>query len=465
MNEILKLLETLKEKIELVENGDESKELLDEIRSLFVLFIEKSQLILISHKEVYYGYFLLNMETEVDFYENILAAVSFENNPVKFISNPLLLCKMSLPEILFVICHEIDHILYNHPSDFARFITAPDSEKHYKFNLAADAAINDNLRSEIKIRNLSFLKVPESSVTSEVISDITAKFNEKTALRRNMNWLYYYSAIKDLDFSLKLDFCLFGGGGGNLNGYSVSGKKQVVTEKNCGKTPSHSWNENAELPEIQEKIKDFLNSVNESLPDNVRGELPMCFEKQIEIINKPATLPWSVILKRLIGTVNSGKRKTKTRLNRRQPTRFDLSGEMSDKILKLVVAIDTSGSMSEEMISDVFNEIFEIIKKRRFDLTIIECDAELQKVYKVKKRDDIETTVIGAGGTSFTPVIEYLNNNKYYRDAVLIYFTDGFGECEIPKPLTYKNIWVISGEKENLSLSEPYGVVIGMDAI
>lgn len=465
MNEILKLLETIKEKIELVENGDESKELLDEIRSLFVLFIEKSQLILISHKEVYYGYFLLNMETEVDFYENILAAVSFENNPVKFISNPLLLCKMSLPEILFVICHEIDHILYNHPSDFARFITAPDSEKHYKFNLAADAAINDNLRSEIKIRNLSFLKVPESSVTSEVISDITAKFNEKTVLRRNMNWLYYYSAIKDLDFSLKLDFGLFGGGGGNLNGYSVSGKKQVVTEKNCGKTPSHSWNKKAELPEIQEKIKDFLNSVNESLPDNVRGELPSNFEKQIEIINKPAMLPWSVILKRLIGTVNSGKRKTKTRLNRRQPTRFDLSGEMSDKILKLVVAIDTSGSMSEEMISDVFNEIFEIIKKRRFDLTIIECDAELQKVYKVRKRDDIETTVIGAGGTSFTPVIEYLNNNKYYRNAVLIYFTDGFGEYEIPKPLTYKNIWVISGEKENLSLSEPYGVVIGMDSI
>ena len=465
MNEILKLLETIKGKIELVENGDESKELLDEIRSLFVLFIEKSQLILISHKEVYYGYFLLNMETEVDFYENILAAVSFENNPVKFISNPLLLCKMSLPEILFVICHEIDHILYNHPSDFARFITAPDSEKHYKFNLAADAAINDNLRSEIKIRNLSFLKVPESSVTSEVISDITAKFNEKTVLRRNMNWLYYYSAIKDLDFSLKLDFGLFGDGGGELSGYLVSGKKQVVTEKNCGKTPSHSWNKKAELPEIQEKIKDFLNSVNESLPDNVRGELPSNFEKQIEIINKPATLPWSVILKRLIGSVNSGKRKTKTRLNRRQPTRFDLSGEMSDKILKLVVAIDTSGSMSEEMISDVFNEIFEIIKKRRFDLTVIECDAELQKVYKVRKRDDIETTVIGTGGTSFTPVIEYLNNNKYYRDAVLIYFTDGFGEYEIPKPLTYKNIWVISGEKENLSLSEPYGVVIGMDAI
>ena len=80
MNEILKLLESIKEKIELVEAGDESKELLNEIRSQFVLFIEKAQLILIAQKEVYYGYFLLNMETRVNFYEDVIAAVGNTGN-------------------------------------------------------------------------------------------------------------------------------------------------------------------------------------------------------------------------------------------------------------------------------------------------------------------------------------------------------------------------------------------------
>ena len=35
--------------------------------------------------------------------------------------------------------------------------------------------------------------------------------------------------------------------------------------------------------------------------------------------------------------------------------------------------------------------------------------------------------VAGRGGTMFTPVIEYINKDKYFRDALLLYFTDGFG--------------------------------------
>ena len=459
MNEILKLLESIKEKIELVEASDESKELLNEIRSQFILFIEKAQLILIAHKEVYYGYFLLNMETRVNFYEDVIAAVSFENNPVKFISNPLLLCKMSLPEILFVICHEIDHILYNHPSDFAKYVTSPNKEKHYKFNLAADAAINDVLIHEIEKRRLNFLKAPKGVVTSNTIKEIVKNNNCDAIVTYRENWLSYYSAIKDINLFPQIELLV---SGGDYYENENKGGKKVVTEKNRGNITSHIWTKNAQLPETQEKLKEFVNNVNASIPENNRGEMSTQLEELINIINKPAVLPWNVILKKLIGTVNCGKRKTRLRLNRRQPTRYDLSGEMSEKTLKLVVAIDTSGSMTNDLISDVFNEIFEIIKKRKFELTIIECDAEIKKVYKVKKRADVQLIVEGRGGTAFTPVIEYVNNNPYFRDAVLIYFTDGVAETEIPKPLIYKTIWVTNEKKEAFSVTEPYGVVIEM---
>ena len=101
-----------------------------------------------------------------------------------------------------------------------------------------------------------------------------------------------------------------------------------------------------------------------------------------------------------------------------------------------------------------------IIAGRKHALTVIECDSEVQRVYSVKTQADIKKNVVGRGGTAFAPVIEYVNNDRYFRDALLIYFTDGYGEYQIPKPKTYRNLWVILDRKENLSLKEPYGMVI-----
>ena len=148
------------------------------------------------------------------------------------------------------------------------------------------------------------------------------------------------------------------------------------------------------------------------------------------------------------------------RLNRRQPERFDLSGSVDDKVLKIVVAIDTSASVDDNMIGQIFNEIFAILAKRKHDITVIECDAEVRRVYKAKTPADIKKKVTGRGGTRFSPVIDHINKDKYYRDALLIYFTDGYGEIEIPKPRTYRNIWVVIGDSRHLSVKEPYGAVL-----
>ena len=41
----------------------------------------------------------------------------------------------------------------------------------------------------------------------------------------------------------------------------------------------------------------------------------------------------------------------------------------------------------------------------------------------------------------------------------MVYFTDGYGEWEIPKPKTYRNLWVVLHDVKNLTLKEPYGDV------
>ena len=190
--------------------------------------------------------------------------------------------------------------------------------------------------------------------------------------------------------------------------------------------------------------------------------MPAGFMSCVKKLNEPPVLSWQKILKKYVGTITANKRKTRMRLNRRQPYRFDLSGTMDDKVLKIVVAIDTSASVDDRMIAKIFNEIFAIIAKRKHDITVIECDAQVQRVYKVMAHTDIKEKVAGRGGTLFSPVIEYVNNDKYFRDALLIYFTDGYGESEIPKPRTYRNMWVVIGDARHLSVKEPYGTVLSL---
>ena len=75
----------------------------------------------------------------------------------------------------------------------------------------------------------------------------------------------------------------------------------------------------------------------------------------------------------------------------------------------------------------------------------------------------ITIDIHGRGGTSFVPVIEYVNANRYFRDAILIYFTDGMGDRSIPRPLTLRTMWVLQDDQCELSVGTPYAETLVMD--
>lgn len=184
-------------------------------------------------------------------------------------------------------------------------------------------------------------------------------------------------------------------------------------------------------------------------------------EQKEEILpKKTKAISWERELRNIIGGIPYGKRHTHMRLNRRQPLRSDLSGTLSDRRADLVVAIDTSYSMDKEMVEKALSQIMKLKTSLRFTMTLIQCDSSIQEVRKIRTVKDIPTLVKGRGGTAFSPVIDYLNEHKEYHDAILIYFTDGFGERSIPKPLVKKVLWVIIGRKTRISLNQPYGIVL-----
>lgn len=463
--DITALLYRIKENIKTIESGDIRMPLLDEVRSDFLDFLELIKLFLISERDSYYGYFLMNMQFRVDFGCNSIAGIKLNEFPPVFESNPLLLCKFTLKEIIYIVCHEIDHVVLNHPAEMVKANPEGDDETFYRFNLAADASVNDRINHEIIYEKHGFMSAPDGLITSAVLGK---KFN-LGRISPMENYAYYFNLIKgkkdpngqSLQNGQQSILSKQNEKEGDQTGASVNqGTEQdIVTANTCTEISDHEWEAGSDAEDATATVKEFVNAAFGMMNEESRGMMPGFFISQVENINKPPVLSWQAILKKYVGTISANKRKTRTRLNRRQPERFDLSGRVDDKVLKIVVAIDTSGSMSDYMIGQVMNEIFAILAKRKHEITIIECDAEVNRVYKAKTINDVKTKVMGRGGTWFTPVIEYVNNDKYFRDALLIYFTDGYGEYEIPKPRTYRNLWVVLENARNLSLKEPYGVV------
>ena len=469
--DITALLYRIKENIAAIEAGESFDPLLDEVRSDFLEFMELCKLFLISERDSYYGYFLMNMQFSVNFGANSIAGIKLNTFPPVFESNPLLLCKFKLKEILYVICHEIDHIVLNHPAEMVKANPTKDEQAFYEFNLAADASVNDRIDHEIKAENRAFLAHPDGVITSKVL----AKMYEIKHLLSMENYAYYFGMISGK--KQKNEENAPGNGqnsmmqqqnrqdGTEQGGSSVSGQQadngdEIVTAANCGELTDHNWEAGDDAEDAQAVVREFVNAAVDMMNEESRGLMPAHFMSQVELINKPPVLSWQAILKKYVGTISANKRKTRMRLNRRQPERFDLPGRVDDKVLKIAVAIDTSGSVDDHMIAQIFNEIFAILAKRKHEITVIECDAQVQRVYRVKNAGEIQKKVAGRGGTMFTPAIEYINNDKYFRDALLIYFTDGFGEREIPKPKTYRNLWVVFDDERHLSVKEPYGVVL-----
>lgn len=449
--DIMYYYEKMQENIHIVEDDEQNAEALKEVRSNFLALFEYIKMFLIAKKERYYGYFLMDFSLNIDFSFNADAAVNIDKYPFEMMINPLLLGTYTIKEMVFIVCHEIEHIVLDHPAQDRIMNKDRDPDVSMDLNLAMDASVNDRLIWDIKEADLKMMSDPNNGVTSTFLSDT---FELK--LKKMENYLYYYSYIKGktkrTNRKSKKSFVL------------ISPRNRgIVTSKNRPNgIVRHKWTSDDNAEDIHELIRKYVGQIVDGIPEDLRGLFPEHQKAALKALLAPPTIEWKNILKRYIAMTPFRYRKTKMRLDRRQPDRFDIPGRAVNREVRLVVAIDTSASVCETDLENFFSEILEILRITKFDLTIIECDAEIQSVYKAKKIEEVNLNVNGRGGTSFAPVIDYLNASKEYRDAVLVYFTDGMGDIRIQRPLVNRCLWVLTDPEMELSLEEPYGDVIAI---
>lgn len=118
------------------------------------------------------------------------------------------------------------------------------------------------------------------------------------------------------------------------------------------------------------------------------------------------------------------------------------------RIREFVIAIDTSGSTSGELVQEFVQKTYNVLKSTesffsKINLHILQCDADIQEDVKITSQEEFDAylktmTIKGLGGTDFRPVFAYvdeLRRGKEFQNLKgLIYFTDGYGDFPEKKP-------------------------------
>lgn len=185
--------------------------------------------------------------------------------------------------------------------------------------------------------------------------------------------------------------------------------------------------------------------------------------KQILFDMKEAGTPWRTLLRRYIThavmptTVINPSRPSRQNIiisafSRFNPTEenaivpFTPGARQKHGIQKLVVCVDTSGSIDDTLCEQFAAEIQTIRKTVGCGLTLITCDAEVHQVIEVSAQENLHAIIKknggfkGRGGTDFRPAVAHAEKIK--GAAAIVYLTDMCGPYPTTcrKPLLWASI-------------------------
>ena len=185
--------------------------------------------------------------------------------------------------------------------------------------------------------------------------------------------------------------------------------------------------------------------VNEVIRDvKSWGSLPGHLVEEI-IASTKARVDYRKILAGFRATILSEKCKlTRMRPNRRSG--FEAMGSRYDFTTRLIIGVDSSGSISTDDLSNFYSTINRFFQYGIKQIDVVQFDTEVGEVQTLLKASET-ITVAGRGGTCFQPFIVFVARHPEY-DGALIY-TDGFApQPSIPANMRTPLCWVLRSEKE-----------------
>jgi predicted metal-dependent peptidase len=140
---------------------------------------------------------------------------------------------------------------------------------------------------------------------------------------------------------------------------------------------------------------------------------------------------------------------------------FYLPSLNSLELPEIVIAVDTSGSISDEDLAQFAAEISGILEAYETTINVIYCDTEINGPAEIFTREDLPLTLQarGGGGTDFRPPFKWVADQGL-TPACLIYLTD-LACNRYPLDPGYPVLWAKIGNWS--TTPPPFGDVVEID--
>lgn len=329
---------------------------------------------------------------------NAVAAVRVSQGRIELRLNPAVISALRTSEKLGVLVHEYLHVLLKHCTKRSKHKYGA---KALKQNIAMDLAINQIIRGNWELPSMAIFHDQDPYNFSGMLSAeeyfdlIEEKFSDQ-------DMLDMYGADEGFD----------------LHDWEYSAANEAF---------------------INETIKSYLNSKRGSrlgktiqsspLAGSFAQEILACGENEIS---------WVLQTKKFLAKCKSKKKiRSYKRTNRRYG--FPVRGSKYKRTSKAVAIIDTSCSITDEMLGYVVSNLnaMSVI----MDLDVLMCDAECQtKIINFRSVEGLNFK--GRGGTDLQPAFDQALEDGY---RAIVVFTDGDLFRDVESDV--QTLWVILGNK------------------
>ena len=328
-------------------------------------------------------------------------------------------------ELVFLFGHEVGHCIYNH-------MGRRGDRDPQVWNMAGDYVINDMLIQNNVGRKIT--KVPilhdnkyRDMTTEEVYDDLM-----KNAVKIQMTLDMHMDGDKD------------GTEGDGKDGKGSDGKSKASGVKIDAETAK----------KIRDEIKE---AVLQSAQAAGAGNTPAGIRRLIQQFTAPK-MRWQDMLRIQLESSLKNNYSFMRPSRKAWHTGAVLPGMLPAEHLDVVIAIDTSGSITEDMVRDFLSEVKGMMEMyTTFSILVFTFDTEVYNpvVFTEDGFEELEDyDVQGGGGTDFDVCYQYMKDNDI-NPKQFIMFTDGYPFGSWGDPDYCDSLFVVHG---NETIEAPFGM-------
>lgn len=334
------------------------------------------------------------------------AIPTFCTDGAEILYNPGFLARLTDPELRFVLAHEVMHCAQNH-------LTRKGNRDMAKWNYACDYAVNLLLADYIK--DCGGQK-PPWSVPADALLD--QNFRDLSAEE-------IYARLPD-----------------SAGGYPQSPGAFV---------------EPVSETKAMELEQDWTIAVAQAITvARMQGSVPDSLSRFVDQVLQPK-VSWREVLREFF-RAQTRDDYAWSRPNRRYVGHgLVMPSLYAERMGRLVIAVDTSGSINDTTLAEFQAEIQSALDDCSPEsIEVLYCDAQINGRDEFYPGDAVHLRAIGGGGTDFCPVFDHIRDS--HGDPVaLVYLTDGYGSFPKQEP-SYPVLWATIGTQQF-----PFGRVVSVN--